>query len=294
MVSVGELHHIAQTGALTRSEQELCGCGECFSECRFWPTVATRLESRVGVLDPASLARLRREVDRVRYLPQMLLGASAPRAYRRKRDHYREIVRELYESIREVSGCDLIIDASKDLSSLYLISGIANLEVITIHLVRDPRGVAYSWGKKRVRPEILGQRSYMARRSSVRLSGYWSYSNLLAEMVRYGRGRYLLVRYEDLVQEPVKHLREICEAARVPGADLSFVGQRSAALRRPSHILKGNPSRFESGRIEFHLDEEWREKLPRVERAAVTVLAAPLMARYRYFEQGRSKPEWVE
>ena len=290
--SVGELHHIWETGALELSATQLCGCGLPYRECPFWNEVA----GHVGPLTATELeemGRLKKRVDRVRYLPLMLLGSRAPRTYRRRRELYVRSLLDLYSALSEIGDTRVIVDASKDLSTLYLLSGMPQVEVSVVHLVRDPRGVAYSWQKKVARPEFQGAEVLMARRGSLRLAGYWSYSNLLAEWSREGHRSYLLLRYEDLIREPRKSLEAICDKVGGDPPELGFLDSRGVHLDRVDHTVKGNPSRFATGRVELELDEAWRRELGAWPRFAVAALTAPWLLRYGYFdlEGGLEPPE---
>ena len=181
--AVGELHHLWQTGAPLLATEELCGCGSSYADCPFWPAM---IEAALGAVDRErldGLAQLKRETDRVRYIPWMRSPLKPP-GYARRLREYRPIVRSLYAAIETTCQPRVIVDATKDPSSLYLLSTLSELEVTVLHLVRDPRGVAYSWTKTIRRPEFKDQHVYMPRQTSLRNATYWSYSNFLAGRCR--------------------------------------------------------------------------------------------------------------
>ncbi len=283
--AVGELHHLWQTRAPLLATDELCGCGSSYADCRFWPPV---IETACGTVDRErleELALLRRQTDRVRYIPAMRSPFKPPGYARRLRRH-RSIVSSLYSAIESTSQPRVIVDATKDPSSLYLLSTIPELEVTVLHLVRDPRGVAYSWAKRMRRPEIQDRLVYMPRQTGLRNATYWSYSNLLASRCRRLYGSYLFLRYEDFIRQPAAWLRKICTTVGEEKADLGFVTDRRVTLERPNHILKGNPSRFSAGPLELRADEEWRTEMSPTQKLTVTLISAPLLLRYGYLRAG--------
>jgi len=48
------------------------------------------------------------------------------------------------------------------------------------------------------------------------------------------------------------------------------------------HTVGGNNNRFRTGEIQLSEETAWRSQLHPLNRAAVTVMCAPLMARYGY------------
>jgi hypothetical protein len=49
-----------------------------------------------------------------------------------------------------------------------------------------------------------------------------------------------------------------------------------------THTVGGNNNRFRTGPVQLREDTEWRSRLHRLDRAAVTTVCSPLMARYGY------------
>jgi len=126
---------------------------------------------------------------------------------------------------------------------------------------------------------------YMTRFSPSRSSKLWYTWNLATESVwRSAAERYMRLRYEDFVADPVASLGRIVE----------FVGETVDALpvdenrqfeMGTTHSLAGNPSRFKDGPVEIRRDDKWRHAQPRGQRLLVTALTAPLLARYGYFSR---------
>ena len=71
--------------------------------------------------------------------------------------------------------------------------------------------------------------------------------------------------------------------------DLSFIADSTVTLKA-NHSVDGNPMRFKVGELTLRVDNEWRTALPRRQRAIVTALTWPLLARYGYLRLKRRTP----
>jgi hypothetical protein len=161
-------------------------------------------------------------------------------------------------------------------------------EARLIRLVRDPRSAVAShyW-------RLKDKGYYHFLRRDWRVPGMgpvflalaaasWTAGNLLAELVaRQAGGRVLLIRYEDLRDDPASTLERI---GRELGLDLSdsVAKLREDAPLGVRHIIGGNDVRLEPGLRFDPGRERSRRPLPLwVERLTV-MLAWPLMRRYGY------------
>jgi len=278
-VAVGELHNIWRSGASRGRPDELCGCGRAFAECGFWRRVVA---SGLGAQSASEASALASGVARLRHLP-WLAGPWRPRGFSRRLASYAAVVSALYRSAAAEGNGRVVVDSSKDLGPLWMLTRAPEVRVTVLHLVRDPRGVAFSWSKRLRRIEFVDREVLMPSWGALETAWRWIYSNLLAEAAGRRHGRYLRLRYEDLVRDPGAALTAIVHAVE-PDAGrptLPLVGEQ-AVLTRETHMLAGNPMRFESGRLPIRPDESWRRELPRAARWTVSVLTWPLLRRYGY------------
>jgi hypothetical protein len=280
-VSPGEVRHIWQTGVPLLAHDQLCGCGQPYDRCPLWIPVVEEVFGRISEDDLRELRSLALSVDRVRYIPWMI-GMPGPRRYQKRLAEYRLLLDKLYRSVVHHSGARVLIDASKDPSTLFLLATLAEVRVTVVHLVRDVRGVTYSWRKKKLRPEFVGRRVYMQQHSVTKTAGFWLYGNLLCELSARHLDGYVRLRYEDFVRQPVESVRAICSAVGNDRPDLGYLSQDSCRLQRESHIISGNPNRFSSPEIRFRIDEEWKTKMKRSERLTAAFCGLPLLMRYGY------------
>jgi hypothetical protein len=285
--SVGEVVHLWQRGVL---DDETCGCGVPFSRCPFWSEVGVRA---FGGWDP-DLARrmlhLHDQVDRSRHLPRLV---AARRLDRRQAElqEYVDVLSRLYEGIAAVSGARVVIDSSKHPSLVACLHAGREVDLRVVHVVRDSRGVAYSWTKHVRRPEASdsgADRSLMARYSPSRAAALWTAHNLTLAVLRRLGVSTLLLRYEDFVDAPRDTLRAVAEFAGLPAGEgaVDFV-EGSTVQVGVAHTVSGNPMRFDTGALRLSKDEAWRRELPGPRRLLVSALTLPLLARYGYLRRPR-------
>ena len=77
---------------------------------------------------------------------------------------YAENTGRLYTAIADTTGCDVIVDSSKWPQYGLLLSETLPFDVYVLHLVRDPRAVAYSWQRRQSRLD-RGGGAFMRRTS---------------------------------------------------------------------------------------------------------------------------------
>lgn len=283
-LSVGELRFVWDRGLL---RNDFCGCSVVFRDCPVWRRALSHLLDRPrGELE--TIVRLREEFrthDCVK-----LVTPSGRRGVRRQVDEYRSHVQRVYRNLHLATGCRVIVDSSKFPSHGHVLSLIPDIDLYILHLVRDPRAVAFSWRKKtRYQPGESGGQRYMHRLSPANSSVHWLVRNALVEVL-WGRerkaGRYMRVRYEDFVKEPRATVTAIRDMLGEDSPLDSFRDSHTALLG-PTHEVSGNPSRFRKGEVRISQDEEWRTVLPGRDRWLVTMLTWPMLLRYGYATGGR-------
>jgi Sulfotransferase family len=279
--STGELHSLWKRGIAKR---RVCGCGLPVPDCPVWSSI---LRSGFGESEaPEKLAvrmmRWQADAVKLRKLPNLLGSQQGHQLSPESLEMYVHTSAQLYRAISEVSGARVIVNSSKypqEAAALRLVPGI---EPYFVHLVRDPRAVAYSNQRKVTLQEGAGVRVNMPRSSAGRSATGWLRVNIASEAVkrRYGVGRFMLVRYEDLVAEPRSTLEAIARLLREPFEGLE-ISDHFVTLRG-NHTVWGNSARFRTGQVEIKNDDEWRNKLSTLDRSIATGIALPLLVRYQY------------
>ncbi|MGH8999552.1 MAG: sulfotransferase [Acidimicrobiia bacterium] len=262
-------------------DDELCGCGAAFSACDFWARVGKAAFDGWDKVDPDEMLALQRRVDRNRYIPAMVGPRLRPGAAEAM-ERYTGVLARLYRGIAETSGARVVIDASKHASTAFLLRRVPGITPRVVHLVRDSRGVAYSWTKQVRKPEVTGSDDYMPVYSPASSALRWTAYNLMFDVLGVV-GDTLVMRYESFLADP----RAACEAILAhagvqAGPDaLSFLGEGTVDLG-VDHTVAGNPMRFHQGPLALRMDDAWRHKLGDRQRRIVTALTWPLQSRYGY------------
>jgi hypothetical protein len=262
-------------------EDSLCGCGRRFRQCPVWIDVFERAFGGQAAVDPRALVAAERSRLRVRQLPRLLGARWHPALLSAGLERYTDHLARLYPAVAAATGAEVIVDSSKLPSYGYVLQTVGAVDLYVLHLVRDPRGAAWSWRKRKARAD-RGGAELMGYEGPAKSAALWSLWNGMAEaMWSRAPARYLRLRYEDLISRPRESVeRVLAMLGRDPGP-LDFVGERSVRLQA-GHTVAGNPNRLDHGEVPLRLDQEWVGAMGARDRLVVTALTAPLLARYRY------------
>ncbi len=280
-VSVGELYYLWERGL---EDNSLCGCGTPVRECEFWGRVLARASQSAGVDDIGVVLRAGVAGARTRHLLKMRTEAGR-RNFVAQSQPFLHVLQHLYAAIRDETGCDYIIDASKFPTYGFLLTAIPTLDVSVIHLIRDARAVGFSWQRKKYNPD---SDALFGRISSTRSALIWDAWNLGAELL--GRtlpaGRYHRLHYEAFIQRPEETLADIIALGGLEARPSDVIDNGTVTMHQ-AHTIGGNPIRFQRS-MRLRLDTEWQRAMPAAPRALTTALTWPLLRRYHYPLKGES------
>jgi len=285
-VAIGELHQVWERGI---RDNQLCSCGEKFWACPFWQAVGDSAFGGWKSVDAAELIDVRDKlVTGDRYLPSLLAPhvPPGPRTSALLR-RYSDIVTPLYRAIGEVTGGDVLVDSSKIGTAALVLARTGGVRLRVLHLVRDSRGVAFSWMKRGVvRPEITETVEYMDTYTPRFTATRWAYHNLLLHALSLHGVPRALLRYESLVAAPRDSIGAALTRLGLPARedDLAALGDGRVSLAA-QHTIGGNPMRFRGDGQAVKADEAWRAAMTPHDRRWVTTLTWPLLARYGYLRQ---------
>lgn len=285
-VGIGEVLHLWERGL---RDNELCGCGKPFSECTYWQEVGQQAFGGWDTLDTAEMVEDRLDVVRTRFIPQLVSGLTSG-GRRARRERFSGRLTALYEAMGESS--DLIVDSSKHPAYAYLLRRMS-VPLRCVLVVRDPRGVAYSWSKAVKRPETGASGELMPRYSALETAVKWTVYGWMFHLLPAVGVPTMTVHYEDFMQRPRETLAQVLQFAGHPVAEstLEHVSDTTVMLS-PHHTVAGNPMRFKTGEMRLRLDDEWRTKMNAVPRIVVSVITSPMRALYAMGRRlGRRSPE---
>jgi hypothetical protein len=273
-----------------RPTDRLCSCGSRFRDCKLWRGVFKRILGEVD-LDSA-WSRLEADTYQRLRLKDLwqLTTAGGRRHFLHSTCEQRGRILDVYNAISAETGVRTIVDSSKSPGRAYLVTQIPELDVYVIHLVRDPRAVAFSWQRRKQDPSLPG--TYMDVFGPVQSTLRWTLSQQVERLCKIP-ARYVLIRYEDFIARPEHEFERIFEMIGDGAEQRPRIVNRTISLA-PVHSIDGNPSRFTREPLILKPDEEWRRKMSTVNRALVTALTWPLLRRYGYAFKGQSDGEGVE
>lgn len=276
VVVLGEANNLWERGL---RDNELCACSRPCRDCDFWTAVGERAFGGWDQVDLERVLWLRHAVDRKRYLPRTARRHLRP-------DQLSEILeysgyyRRLYRAAAEVGDASVVVDSSKVVPTAMALSHDPAIDLRAVHLVRDSRGVAYSWQKSVARPERGGEP--MPRLGLVDSTQNWIVHNLSMTGLSYRGVPVHRMRYEDLVVDPAGVVAATWKALDLPGPAVLPMDAPDTITLHGTHSVAGNPMRFRTGETRLRPDTEWMAAMDPRDRRTVTGLSLPLLKHYGY------------
>jgi len=274
----GQLEGFFSAGEMIRfwdqylDDKAMCGCGVLFRSCPVWSAIIVHAFGGRCAIDASEMARIRLAWDHIRRAPITLIPFFRKFFFRRVLKSYPETMARLYRAIQRVTGCRVIVDSSKHPVHPYVLTMAGEADLYVLHVVRDPRAIAYSWQRKSLESPPRG-----AMWSAIAFDA----GQTVTETVWARRGRYIRRRYEDLVSDPRALVRDALQMMGEKIDSLPFIDGENIQLKA-CHTVAGNPSRFRAGAIHLKLDDEWQWNMPSRDKLVVTMLTWPFLLHYRY------------
>lgn len=158
-------------------------------------------------------------------------------------------------------------------------------EAKIIHLTRDPRAIAMSKTSDPGGSRRLQEQYPRLRRFIPWLAKYFVVVQYVLSSRAHARvgetNNYLLLRYEDLLAEPERVVKELC----------AFTGlDYDDTMLSPSEGQASSLTGEKRGGIDRSAAERWREAMSPLEASIMTALTRRSMARYGYEFDGSAPP----
>jgi Sulfotransferase family len=262
-----------------------CGCELPPVDCPVWGPAIDLAVERLGCGDLRGTAQrivaAQREVGNTANIPRVLASAGAGVSDWPALRLLQEATEAICDAVAEVTGRRTLVDTSKRPIDAAVVAGVAGIDHYVLHIVRDPRAVAYSWTRVKTFT-ASGTTRTMGRQTARATARRWvtnaGGAELLRRHTRPERWRHL--RYEDFAAEPRPRVDDVLSFLSHDGT-APFIDSRTVQLST-NHIVSGNPSRFTTGRVTIRPDDEWRREMPRAKQLGVASATFPLMVRYGY------------
>lgn len=273
--SVGELCNVVRSGWINN---EYCACGKLTNTCEYWTKVQKRWLELSDITDIKEYLLLQNKFERLRGLLKFKLGLCDHKDFQR----YLLLTKTLFQAISSTTGNSAIVDSSKGAPRAYYLTLISDFDLRLIHLIRDGRGVSYSLAKSWKKNAAQGIQHDLPSRPVFRTALAWTLSNTLSEWVmsHLKRENKIRVRYEDLINNPVMILTDICTMANINATDI-LQAVRSGEAMGVGHNIAGNRLRM-SKKIVLKKDETWKTELSSKSKSIFWLTAGWLLRRYDY------------
>jgi hypothetical protein len=272
----GELRWIWDRGV---RQNQLCSCGNPFRSCDFWIEVFDHAFGGIESADVNEMEELRLTLDRLRFIPALNNPRMRTHNLELRIAKCGEILSSLYQSIKHVSGSAYVIDSSKDASYAFLLAANPQIDLRLIHLVRDSRAVAFSWQRRKIRPEITDRVQYMDQFPPRVAASNWTIANIAVGHLQKKLDHSAFLRYEDFVKDPEILTRLLADLGLLESSKIDDPTPEREILW---HTVSGNPMRFRKGNIDIVADQQWRGKIDANTFNIVTGMTLPLLLRYKY------------
>jgi hypothetical protein len=242
-----------------------CSCGLSVDDCAFWRELRQRItierrqgEAQMLPLLPRILASpvANKYAARTMLSAAWLLGPAVRHIASSATTELSDIYQDFYSVIRELHGTKYVVDGSKSIGKILSLSllGEQPVRCQVLHLIRDPRGYAYSLKRRHLAPSPLG-----------RAGSEWKRTHRSIELLFRWQKRfdYLAIRYEDLCTDTEATLAKAFSFFGVPPADVCHASQD----QRKNHIIGNRMLKTFNGVL--RLDTRWQHELTPDEQQAV-------------------------
>ncbi len=222
-----------------------CSCGKKVIECDFWARAAEKANTNIEEIQSS-------------------------------RDFF-SMYERLIPAILAVSGKTYFVDSSKSLLRLKKYLESEQCQVAIIHLVRDPRAVAYSFVRKSMRMAGKNRRGFSKDNLILYFHTLWRVlrGNLQKNKSLSNQKVYHTIRYEELIAHPKQTLTGFLERLKLP-----FEETMIEYYDQTHHIVGGNHMRFQKKPL--MTDREYTQKLSLFVWITGTFICLPLILKYHY------------
>lgn len=244
--TLGEMHQFIEH----LDEGKNCSCGQKLRSCPKWD-----LPSKLAEDCLKSKRSYCEKKEGHTNIPSLLLKGKEDKTYNAIQEH-------VFSTIKDVRPSKWYVDSSKYIARYLRLQQCSHLNLKGIYLIRDTRGVVYSFRKK-----------VQTTKSPLSTLIYYNIINFFAELVyRNNKKDILKIRYEDLVEYPEATLSKI--HAHILDEE-ARIGNLPEYFEVP-HIVGGNRLK-QNDRIRIDKDNKWKTRTSTFMKTFLFLLSFPYM-----------------
>ncbi|MEL7190247.1 MAG: sulfotransferase [Pseudomonadota bacterium] len=283
-IAVGQQECVFAAGEITAlprhvwEHDEYCACRETVSDCGFWGPVVKRWQDKNSDWTMSSYGKL---LERTEFLfsVKRLFSKLIPNE---DITNYKSLTGSLFTEIAAQADTNIILDSSKLPGRASSIHANPDIEIYLVHVVRDGRGVAWSMMKPYSIKVEEGIQKELKPKPLWFTAARWFIVNMGAEIMRWRlpKQRSIRVRYEDFVANPEATVKRIMARVGEEYVQPDHGGQ----IMKPQHQVAGSRHRMKDELV-IKKDVSWKAKMPKGKQFVFSILAAPLLWRYGYFNK---------
>ena len=239
ILGLGEIKNLAQRGYF---EDDKCGCGDYFSECKFWSQRFDNTNFNWEKFRDLSLY-----FNSLNGYFLYIFPIFRTNYWNANFKVYLALVKEIYNNLSKDS--EIFFDSSKNpIYFLYLREALKDFSMYYLDVIRSPFGVVNSWSSIKVRDEAR-LKGKMKRYDSFSASILWSIYVIASHLVSSKQTMRSKIIYESFCDEP----------SDIPESLIKFIG--TSKSNHGYHGVSGNPSRlsFEK-KHSYSIDKSFQKK----------------------------------
>lgn len=247
--SLGEMNQFFEFLELDKN----CSCGKNLKLCSKWnleKSLTKNLKEKRKYCE---------KLEKHKNIPFLLIKKNTNKKYN-------EIQKKIFVSIKHTRPSQWYLDSSKYIARYLLLRNNKNFNAKAIYLVRDPRGVIFSFKK-----------NVQTSKNALSSIAYYNFINFFAEIVFRKDKNILKIRYEDLVEYPVNTLSIIYEHIFEKQEQVTIVDE----YYKMPHIVGGNRIK-ENKQINLKIDYVWKNKTARYKQIIYYYLCLPFTLINKY------------
>ncbi len=262
ILTVGEMHQFFEH----IDKQKYCSCSNSLELCEIWSKVLEKLPK--DYIENAKEYKIFcEELEYHNSVPKYIFNKISEDKLKK----YKIINETIFEVISKEYNARYILDSAKYIGRYIGLSKSQKLNIKTIYVVRDVRGVIYSFSK-----------SVQSSRGTISAIVYWLIINSIAELLYRisTKDSMIKLQYETLMEEPIKEFERLETFLEIDLSDVKNKIENNKKFDMP-HIIGGNRIKVNK-QVKFQKDIEWRYKYNSFQKLFYYFMASPIMLINRF------------